>query len=721
MAPKPKVFIGGILLCLFLSLLLSPSSAESREGGAAAAAAENAFAPSAPPLRFLASTASEKHEILNRTNAQVRGLENINGFEWALKLHETCKTPIVTVEDCEKAAKAMGLWSGKAEIDSQPGVDHDPPFCYLEYDDSRTVGVLKFNPQGTNSGTCNHYDRCVCQCRENKPGRWVMGNPGETCTATCSRNNRRCSVSAMRAHNHDVDSEKGMAAVVRSLGHECKAYSTDFGAMPDVPVYNPVEGKCYFSQPERDEGSFDCNKVAPDGEQKSRLCYCDEDEDRHDICPTALTVTSAVVAGPVCEKCAEAATMPAPPCPIIARPTPVPPPAQPLPPVVPPPRPQPKPTPVPPPVSPAPPPAQPATTPAPQMPCSREAARAALLAATEAFKRNEDSDQIHHIAVAAAIAAGCGKEDAERQAITVTKYVHVHNVQNVQTIHHTSFSLDWWPLLLASAASLLLLGLCCFLCNKRFRFKIHHHGREGGRSMDYDESQALMSDVGTARREWTHTSNMSQDGFHVEYDQHAVAGAGAYYNNSYGYENFPAPRFGNGAMVKCHINGHWRSGQVVRHWWRDESWPSGDYVPYVIRLDDGQHCCAPLDDDTCIRLLDEPSPGHRQQQVQHMGAGNGVFHHTEHHSMSTPRQNEGYLTSGGAGGGGGYNNSSGNGYSYSYSNDARGVAGVSGRGNSRSGGGGSYSYHTSGGGYRSGSSSPRVNVPEERGMHRYAR
>lgn len=73
-----------------------------------------------------------------------------------------------------------------ATPDGQTGVEYDPPYCYFE-GGTNYEQILKFNADGSNTGTCGrggdktaeNYDRCVC--RSCKYSEWSW----ETCTKTC--------------------------------------------------------------------------------------------------------------------------------------------------------------------------------------------------------------------------------------------------------------------------------------------------------------------------------------------------------------------------------------------------------------------------------------------------------------------------------------------------------------------------------------------------------
>ena len=72
--------------------------------------------------------------------------------------------PIYTLEACEEAARQLGFQDTSAEDDRQNGVSYDPPYCYYE------SGRLKFNHYGSNRGSCNSNDVCLC-INGNHPGK----------------------------------------------------------------------------------------------------------------------------------------------------------------------------------------------------------------------------------------------------------------------------------------------------------------------------------------------------------------------------------------------------------------------------------------------------------------------------------------------------------------------------------------------------------------------
>ena len=64
-------------------------------------------------------------------------------------------TIIRTIDECNKAAIAIGWSDTTAEDDGQSAVYYDPLGCYFE------SGSLKFNNNG-NSGQCTSRDKCIC-------------------------------------------------------------------------------------------------------------------------------------------------------------------------------------------------------------------------------------------------------------------------------------------------------------------------------------------------------------------------------------------------------------------------------------------------------------------------------------------------------------------------------------------------------------------------------
>lgn len=64
-------------------------------------------------------------------------------------------------------------------------------------------------------------------------------------------------------------------------------------------------------------------------------------------------------------------------------------------------------------------------------------------------------------------------------------------------------------------------------------------------------------------------------------------------------------RFAVGDRVECCVQrgeDGWKPGTVVSLWYRAASWPTGQYAPYQIKLDDHESLIfAPQDRDNCIR------------------------------------------------------------------------------------------------------------------------
>mmetsp|Transcript_15305 Transcript_15305/g.43130 ORF Transcript_15305/g.43130 Transcript_15305/m.43130 type:complete len:185 (-) Transcript_15305:131-685(-) len=61
-------------------------------------------------------------------------------------------------------------------------------------------------------------------------------------------------------------------------------------------------------------------------------------------------------------------------------------------------------------------------------------------------------------------------------------------------------------------------------------------------------------------------------------------------------------RFKIGDKVSCLLGqGEWAPGKIAGLWYRDPTWPTRNYAPYQIELDDGRLIFAPADVDQVIR------------------------------------------------------------------------------------------------------------------------
>ena len=76
---------------------------------------------------------------------------------------------ITSLSECSAAAAALGLADTSAVDDGQTGATFDPPYCYFE------GGVLKYNSNGQNTGSCSSSDQCVCH-KGNSPYKTLYFN-----------------------------------------------------------------------------------------------------------------------------------------------------------------------------------------------------------------------------------------------------------------------------------------------------------------------------------------------------------------------------------------------------------------------------------------------------------------------------------------------------------------------------------------------------------------
>ena len=80
-------------------------------------------------------------------------------LRFELRKHLKCAQYITSIDECNEAAKQLGLADTTAEDDEQSKKLWDPPGCYLE------GGDLKMNLDGSNTGTCS----CQLQRRQPSP------------------------------------------------------------------------------------------------------------------------------------------------------------------------------------------------------------------------------------------------------------------------------------------------------------------------------------------------------------------------------------------------------------------------------------------------------------------------------------------------------------------------------------------------------------------------
>jgi len=63
---------------------------------------------------------------------------------------------VLNTADCEAAAQQLWMDDTSVSDDGQSGKTFDPPYCYYE------GSSLKYNSDGSNTGECSHYDKCLC-------------------------------------------------------------------------------------------------------------------------------------------------------------------------------------------------------------------------------------------------------------------------------------------------------------------------------------------------------------------------------------------------------------------------------------------------------------------------------------------------------------------------------------------------------------------------------
>mmetsp|Transcript_76475 Transcript_76475/g.212406 ORF Transcript_76475/g.212406 Transcript_76475/m.212406 type:complete len:352 (+) Transcript_76475:61-1116(+) len=103
---------------------------------------------------------------------------------------------------------------------------------------------------------------------------WLLAEPGHSCSTACNIAGKKCREAALAARNGDVDTTGEVNNAFAALNTTCGAFNTNYGANPDVPLYDPRDTVCYVSDAGRGTGTFDCDRT-PDPLRKQRLCFCD--------------------------------------------------------------------------------------------------------------------------------------------------------------------------------------------------------------------------------------------------------------------------------------------------------------------------------------------------------------------------------------------------------------------------------------------------------------
>jgi hypothetical protein len=101
---------------------------------------------------------------------------------------------------------------------------------------------------------------------------WVLGGSGESCAQACSTAGLTCSAKALHERNAEANSEREVAALMRSFNENCTSYNLNYGSNTDVPAFQKSNGECYISDISRQKASFNCDRNASVGKQ--RLCWC---------------------------------------------------------------------------------------------------------------------------------------------------------------------------------------------------------------------------------------------------------------------------------------------------------------------------------------------------------------------------------------------------------------------------------------------------------------
>mmetsp|Transcript_23093 Transcript_23093/g.49159 ORF Transcript_23093/g.49159 Transcript_23093/m.49159 type:complete len:543 (-) Transcript_23093:283-1911(-) len=181
------------------------------------------------------------------------------------------------------------------------------------------------------------------------------------------------------------------------------------------------------------------------------------------------------------------------------------------------------------------------------------------------------------------------------------------------------FELESWSSLLtmlAVAAFLCCCCCCCWFSSKRWRLLLRqhdgsncqsqkHHSKEYG-EFSREEEAPLVSACSTDSRwceaiEPSRRSASSPLVSEVLLPDIWIADPGM--SSSWGthHPGHRPLRFGIGDRIECRMGDRWHDGEVVATDFSHLDATGGDSVPYVVRLDHGEHCAVSVDENSCIR------------------------------------------------------------------------------------------------------------------------
>ena len=146
--------------------------------------------------------------------------------------------------------------------------------------DNLIIGFDDMQTSGRGPGDIVSSEGLPDPCPSDDEG-WYYGDEGLSCTDVCAAHSLECSEEELWAHNDDVDSAAGVAALASALAGytiTCPNGDADWYGSSYAPIVAESESKCYFSWPGRDLSTFTCS-AEPTHTYKRRLCYCSQSGD----------------------------------------------------------------------------------------------------------------------------------------------------------------------------------------------------------------------------------------------------------------------------------------------------------------------------------------------------------------------------------------------------------------------------------------------------------